>query len=83
MLVPLYGFLKGDTLGLLILVHDRQRVREIVAVLQQAAAPRVAPFPNAVVYWKGMRVDPDTTIAKAGIEPLDRVDVVPELENGL
>jgi hypothetical protein len=43
MLVPLYGFLAGDTLGVLVLMHDDEHVREIAARLQQAATVRVAP----------------------------------------
>jgi hypothetical protein len=42
MLVPLYGFLRGDTIGLLVLVHETDTVREIGRKLQEAAAVRVA-----------------------------------------
>jgi hypothetical protein len=45
MLVPLYGFLRGDTLGLVILVQDSDRIRQVAHTLQQAAAVRVAPTP--------------------------------------
>jgi hypothetical protein len=43
MLIPLYGFLRGDTLGLMVLVHEQQTVRELAACLQEAACVRVAP----------------------------------------
>ena len=43
MLVPLYGFLAGDTLGLLVLVHSEDRVGAIADRLQMAASVRVAP----------------------------------------
>jgi len=76
MLVPLYGFLAGDTLGVLVLVHDDDRVAEIAAQLQQAAAVRVAPRPGARVIARGMVLDPNDTIAAAGLTALDRVDVV-------
>jgi hypothetical protein len=80
MLVPLYGFLAGDTLGLVVLVHDDERVRDIAERLQQAAAVRVAPRAEAHVYVRGQRLDPDLTVAAAGIAALDRIDVVPEGE---
>ena len=82
MLVPLYGFLKGDTLGLIVLVHDHQTVRDIAACLQQAAAPRVPPAAHVSVYFRGNRLEPHLTVGQAGIEPLDRVDVVPEEDDG-
>ena len=78
LLVPLYGFLAGDTLGLLVLVHDEDRVHTIAEQLQLAACVRVAPRAQAQVYFRGQRLDPQLTVSKAGLTPLDRVDVVPE-----
>jgi len=75
MLVPLYGFLAGDTLGVLVLVHDTDRVRDIAMQLQQAAAMRVAPRDGALVYARGVRLDPNDTVHGAGLTALDRVDV--------
>jgi len=75
MLIPLYGFLQGDTLGLLILVQDEDRVAEIAASLQQAAAMRVAPRAGARVHFAGRVLDPELTVAQAGLGALDRVDV--------
>ena len=76
MLVPLYGFLKGDTLGLVVLVHDHQSLRELAAALMTAASVRVAPAAAADVYHRGRLLDPDLTVAEAGLRPLERVDVV-------
>ena len=78
MLVPLYGFLKGDTVGLVVLVHHDDKVRQIATSLQQAATCRVAPRPSAEVYFEGKLLDPDLTVADAGLQALDRVDVVPK-----
>jgi len=78
LLVPLYGFLAGDTLGLLVLVHDEDRVHTIAEQLQLAACVRVAPRAQAQVYFRGQRLDPQLTVSQAGLAPLDRVDVVPE-----
>jgi hypothetical protein len=78
MLVPLYGFLRGDTIGLIVLVHDHEPVSAIAERLQQAASMRVAPRPAASVFCGGRKLDPRASVAQAGLTALDRVDVVPE-----
>ena len=78
--MPLYGFLKGDSIGLLVLVHDTDTVAEIARKLQQAAAVRVLPSPRARVYHQGRVLAPELTVAGAGLSALERVDVVPESE---
>lgn len=78
MLIPLVGFRSGDTLGLIVLVHDHERVQEIAGRLQQAASIRVAPSARAHVRFQGKLLNPNSTIAAAGLRPLDRVDVVTE-----
>ena len=78
MLIPLYGFLKGDTIGLVVLVQHNDRVAEIARSLQQAAGCRVAPSPVAHVLHDGHLLDPNQTVAGAGLQPLDRVDVITE-----
>jgi len=77
LLVPLYGFLADDTLGLVLLVHDNDRVRAIVEQLELAAIPRIAPRAHSQVYFRGQRLDPELTVSEAGLTPMDRVDVVP------
>lgn len=74
-LLPLYGFLAGDTLGLVILVRSDAKVAAIADSLVQAAAPRVAPPAHPTVYWKGRALDPAQPIRETGIAALDRVDV--------
>ena len=78
MLVPLYGFLKGDTLGLVILVHDDDKIYEVGANLQEASAMRVAPCDAFNVYFEGCKLDPNLTVTQAGLAVLDRIDVIPE-----
>lgn len=80
MLMPLYGFLQGDTVGLLVLIHDHEAVAEIAVKLQAAAAVRVPPRSGMAVYHQGRRLDPGLTLATAGLSALERVDVVPEGE---
>ena len=40
--IPLYGFLEGDTLGLLMLAEEGETVLELARKLQDAASIRVA-----------------------------------------
>jgi hypothetical protein len=78
MLIPLYGFVRGDTLGLLVLVHDTDTVAELARSLGQAASLRVPTVGRAVVYRNGRSVDPALTVAEAGFGPLERVDLAME-----
>ncbi len=78
-LIPLYGFVRGDTLGLLVLVRASDSIRKLAESLTEAAAVRVAPFERSVVLSGGRRLDPDSTVAAAGLAPLERVDLVPEV----
>jgi hypothetical protein len=82
LLLPLYGFVQGDALGVVVLLHDTQRVSELVAALGQAASPRVAPFDDARAYLRGRILDEDATLAQAGVVALDRVDLVREGSRG-
>lgn len=78
MLVPFYGFLRGDTIGMVVLVHDHQTMADVASVLQQAASVRVKPAPRAQVFIGGHAVSPSLTVKAAGLSALDRVDVVGE-----
>jgi toluene-4-monooxygenase system protein B len=79
-LVPIYGFLSGDSLGLVVLVHENDAVEIVGRRLQQAANVRVASARHFEVHHGGRVLDLRRTVAEAGILPLDRVDVVPKDE---
>jgi hypothetical protein len=76
-LIPLYGFLEGDVLGLLILASEDDTVLALAHKLQQAAALRVAPRHGAhvCVSAKGEPLEPSARVGAAGLQPLDRFDV--------
>jgi len=78
MLVPLHGFVQGDTVGLLVLVHDTDTIAQLARVLVDAAAVRVLPAPGARVYRGGSELDPALTVAGAGLSALERIDLIPE-----
>ena len=74
-MIPLYGFLEGDTLGLLILAGEQDTAAELARKLQDAAALRVAPTGGARVWAHGEPLEPSATVAGAGLQALDRFDV--------
>lgn len=78
MLVPLHGFVQGDTVGLLVLVHDTDTIAQLAQLLVDAAAVRVPPAPVARVYRDGRELAPSLTVAGAGLSALERIDLVPE-----
>lgn len=75
MLVPLYGIFEGDTLALVLLVQDHQTLHEVAARLLRAASVRVAPRAPLSIYAHGKRLDPELSVAKAGLRPLDLIRV--------
>ncbi|MCW5588619.1 MAG: hypothetical protein KIT27_03040 [Legionellales bacterium] len=75
-LIPLYGFLQGDSLGLLILANSLDTVLTAAQKLQQAAAVRVPSGSISKVIHQGRELELNKNILAAGIKPLDRIDVV-------
>lgn len=75
-LVPLYGFVEGDTMGVLVLAADDMRIETVIANLSQSASPRVAVDTSA---WDlvvdGRVVDREHTVDGAKLVPLQRVDL--------
>jgi len=76
--VPLYGFLQGDTVGLLILADEGDTLEALAGKLQAAASLRVAARDQVRLLYKNKTMDPTMTVAQAGFEALDRFDVIPE-----
>jgi hypothetical protein len=76
MTIPLYGFLQGDVLGLLILAEENETVHALSERLQEAASVRVAHIQNVRVLYKGNVLDPGLTLLEAGLNTLERFDVV-------
>ena len=75
MTVPLYGFVEGDTLGLLVLARPEMTVREVIAKLSDAASPRVDPRGPWELVARDRVVPLDETIADLEIDALERVDL--------
>ena len=75
-MIPLYGFLAGDTIGLLVLAEPDDSAAVLCHKLQSAASVRVRPLARPVLVHQGRRLAPDVTVTQANIGPLDRFDVV-------
>jgi hypothetical protein len=73
--IPLYGFLQGDTIGILVLSDARDTMAVLAEKLQQAADVRVRKRPGLVVVFAGRAVDPKMTVQGAGMTALDRFDL--------
>jgi len=76
MSIPLYGFLEGDTVGLLVLAEEAETVLDLARKLQDAANIRVAYKDRIDLVYNGRAVDPGLTVAQAGLQALDRFDVI-------
>jgi hypothetical protein len=81
-MIPLYGFLEGDTLGLLILADEEDTTAALADRLEASAAIRVGACPRRRVIWRGRVLDRASTVGSLGMQPLDRFDVVSASEEG-
>jgi hypothetical protein len=73
--LPLYGFMEGDTIGLLILADEQESVQSLAAKLRDASNLRVDADGELEVAYQGKVLDPDSTVARAHFAPLQRFDV--------
>jgi hypothetical protein len=78
--VPLYGFLQGDTVGLLILADDGETLEALARKLQAAASLRVARREQVRVVYNDKTMDLTMTVAQARFQALDRFDVLSGLK---
>jgi hypothetical protein len=76
-MIPVYGFLEGDTMGLLLLADEAETIASLTDKMEASAATRVAPRGRMNLAWRGRIIEPHLTVAEVGIAPLDRVDVSP------
>ena len=73
--LPLYGFLEGDTIGLLIVADDNETIASVTTKLHDAASIRVIPRNDVQFVYHGMILDPALTVSQAGLTALERFDV--------
>lgn len=75
MSVPLYCFVRGDTLGLVVLAPEQELVSDLARRLLRAAAPRVTATGQLSVLHRGQHLRNELTLREAGVRALDRVDL--------
>ena len=75
-MIPVYGFVQGDSLGLVVLVDKGDTVRVVADRLQDSASVRVPPRTHVRVLHEGSPVDASATMASLGVRALDRIDVL-------
>jgi hypothetical protein len=73
--LPLYGFMEGDTMGLLIVADEQESVQSLASKLQAAAGLRVESGEHVEVVYLGAVLDPAATLTQADFRPLQRFDV--------
>jgi hypothetical protein len=74
-MIPLYGFLEGDTVGLLVLAESDDSIGALAQKLQAAARLRVVIDGPVRVIYGGKTLDPQSTVADNVLQPLARFDV--------
>jgi hypothetical protein len=74
-MIPLYGFLEGDTLGLLILAQPDMTLEQLARQLKAAARLRADPGEQVRVLLRGVERNLSLTVAQVGLGPLERFDV--------
>ena len=75
MALPLYCFVRGDTLGLVVLADEAESIDALALRLARAAAPRVTLAGPLRVWHRGRVLPGELTLGQAGVSPLDRVDL--------
>ncbi len=74
--IPLYGFLEGDTMGLLVMAEESETILQLAKKLQESASIRVPQKGAVHLLHDGHTIDPMVTVKQSGLEALDRFDVV-------
>jgi hypothetical protein len=75
-MIPLYGFLQGDSIGLLVLADEGDTAADLAGKLQAAARVRVKPEAKVRVVYQGVIIASHTTVGQAQMGALDRFDVI-------
>ena len=75
-MIPLYGFLQGDTIGILVLADEAETMASLARKLESASSVRVAPRPQLAVVVGGCEMAAEATVRQVGLGTLDRFDVI-------
>lgn len=75
MLVPLYGFVEGDTMGVLVLATSDMTLAQVRDTLRASASLRVDPDGDWDILSGGHRLAPELSVEEVGLSALCRVDL--------
>jgi hypothetical protein len=75
-LMPLYGFVEGDTMGVVVLARSDATAQELGEEMIAAASVRVARRGRFKVMAHDRALDLGATLRVQGLTPLERVDLV-------
>jgi hypothetical protein len=73
--MPLYAFVEGDTMGVVVLAHSDGTVAELAEKMIQAVSVRVARRGQFRVTANEKPLDLRATLRMQGLRALDRVDL--------
>jgi hypothetical protein len=74
--LPLYGFVQGDTMGVVVLGRLDGTVAELGANLLRAVGVRVDRQGAYQLRAGARRLDPEAALRTQAMQPLDRIDLV-------
>jgi hypothetical protein len=74
--MPLYGFVEGDTMGVVVLARPDETVRALADRLMAAVGVRVARRDGFKVMFRDRSLDLGALVRTQGLEPLERVTLV-------
>jgi hypothetical protein len=73
--LPLYGFVEGDTIGVLIVADETESVQALAKRLRDAVSLRVETSDEMEIVYRGAVLDPAITLDHAQFAPLQRFDL--------
>lgn len=82
-MIPIYSFLEGDSLGLLIFAYEDETIQEIINKVQISANLRVKPRTDLNLYRNEKKFDPKMTVKEAGLLPLEIIHIHSEVQNAV
>jgi hypothetical protein len=74
-MIPLFGFLETDTLGILIFAYPYETIAVLCQKLMNSAKLRTPGFTNPQCIHNGQVLSPQSLIKDLNFKPLDRFDV--------
>jgi hypothetical protein len=75
-MIPVYAFLEGDTLGLLLFAYPNETVGAFTEKLELSAKFRVPRKRKPALIFAGEKLDPEILLGATSIKSLDRIDVI-------